>query len=163
MTCPKYLACNYKCVHYFRYYLKMNPQFQPPQSFAQNRASPALAQQGNFQNISLGPTKSLPGASATNGPHQQQSNIPSSFPNQSGPFQPPTMVQYGPPGGPPLGVRAPPANRGFPGIPPNQLPPQGPNMNQPSGMPPLSKGHLPPPSSTAGPPNTNAPNFPPGN
>lgn len=115
----------------------MNPQFQPPQSFPQNRASPALAQQGNFQNIPLGPQK--PGMPISNGPMQTQNNIPSSFQPQSGPFQPPLGGQYGPPSD----MRAPPSNRGFPGIPSNQLPPQAGNLGHP-GMPsPLNKNQLP--------------------
>lgn len=143
----------------------MNPQFQPPQSFTQNRASPALTQQqqqqGNFQNIPLGPQK--PGGPISNGPAQAQSNIPSSFPPQGGPFQPPPSSQYGPPGG----MRAPPANRGFSGIPPNQLPPQSANLGQ-SGMPPtLNKNQLPPSGPAGGlppppPSNANLQGFPSG-
>lgn len=131
----------------FRHYPAMNPQFQPPQAFPQNRPSPALAQQGNFQNIPLGPSK--PGAPVANGP---QSNIPSGFPPQGGPFQPP----------PPGGMRAPPANRGFTGIPPNQLPPQSGNLGQQGVPPQLSKGQMGG-GGLAGPPGGNSQGFPPGN
>lgn len=137
----------------------MNPQFQPPQTFAPNRASPALAQQGNFQNISLGPAKPLHDVPVANGPHQPQNNIPNSFPVPSGP---PSMSQYGPPAGPPSAVRAPPMIRGFPGIPANQLPPQSSAVG--TGMPSVGKSQ-PPPSTTggsAGKMNPNVQGFPSG-
>lgn len=97
----------------------MNPQFQPPQSFAPSRASPAFSQQSGFQSVPLGPAKP-----PLNGPAQQQSGGPGAFPpQQPGAFQ------------------APPPGRPLQGIPPNQLPPQG---------PPISKSQLPPAGPTQG-------------
>lgn len=136
----------------------MNSQFQTQQTFPQNRSSPALAQQGNFQNIPLGPSK--PGGSATNGPLQSQGNIPNSFPPQSGPFQPPPVSQYGPP--PPAGMRAPPINRGFTGIPPNQLPPSSANLNQ-QGVPSLLNKNQMTGGGVGGVPSGNSQGFPAGN
>lgn len=120
----------------------MNPQYQSPQGFTQNRPSPSLTPSNAFQNVSLLPPKS---SAMNNGqnqnlpPMQQQNHIPNAG-LPGGPPQNQFAMHEPPIGGQPPSLKPPQGQ-----LPPGQIPPHLQQSSRSPGMgfPPVSNQQPP--------------------
>lgn len=139
----------------------MNPQYMPqqgvpPQTFPPTRPSPTITPQSNFQNVPLGPQKSM---FQTNGPMPSNFGLTNCPPNMNMPYGTNISSQTSPPF-PNNFVTHPSSAKSIPtNVPPpiNMVHPPSTNMNHmpPTNIGPLSTTNIgPPPTSNIAPPSS---------